>query len=108
MVTATVDALARMGAVLAFQSSWNGRVALGLSLAARRQSAVEFEGVGFTADGADLSLERTDTGVRAMSKVPASVALRNTRAAVCRGDDETMFAVHKVTAYKVAKVKTRM
>ena len=69
---------------------------------------MELEGVGFTADGADLSLERTDTGVRAMSKTPASVALRNARAAVCRGDDETMFAVHEVAAYKATKVETRV
>ena len=107
VVTATVDALASMGAVLTFRSSRDGRVALGLSSAARRQSAVEFEGVGFTVDGADLSLERTDMGVRAMSKTPASVALRNTRAVVCRGDHKTMFALHKVAAYKVAKVETR-
>ena len=36
VITVTVDALARMGAVLAFWSSWNGRVALGLSSATRR------------------------------------------------------------------------
>ena len=63
--------------------------------------------MGFTADGADLSFEGADTGVRAMSKAPASVALRNARAAVRRGDDETMFAVHEVAAYKVTKVETR-
>ena len=64
--------------------------------------------MGFTANGADFFFERADTGVRAMSKAPASVALWNARAVVCRGDDKTMFAIHKVAAYKVANVKTHM
>ena len=60
----------------------------------------------FAADRADLSLEGADMGVRTMSKAPASIALWNTRAAVCRGDDEMMYAVHEVVAHKVTKVKT--
>ena len=67
---------------------------------------MELKGVGFSADGADLSLERTDMGIRTVSKTPAMVALRNARGTVHRRDNETMFAIYEVTVYKITKVET--
>ena len=48
---------------------------LGFATAARCEGAVEGKDVGFSAQRAELSLERTDAGITFMPKAPAVITV---------------------------------
>ena len=81
---------------------------LGLAVAARREGAMKGKGVGFSAQWAELSLERADAGITFMPKAPAAIALGNTCTTFGRSEDETMTAIHEGAADEVSKVETRV
>ena len=95
MFLATVDAPSVMRTVLALWGGRDRRVMLGLASAARRKGAVEGKGVGFSAQRAELSLERADASITFMPKAPAVIALGNTGSAFGRSEDETVTTIHK-------------
>jgi len=68
---------------------------LGLTMTAGRQGAMIFDGVGVTADGAELAFEWADPRVGWMPKSPAAIALWNTYMFHSGEDGEAMFTIHK-------------
>ena len=107
MSSTTVDATRIMRARLAIRSGSDGRGVLRLAAAAGGQDAMHIDGVGFTADRAELTFEGTGARMRSMPKSPATVALGNSDVLLSRSNGKTMRAVHKGTTDKVAKIETR-
>ena len=56
---------------------------------------MEGKGVGFSAKGAELGLERADAGITFMPESPAAIALGDAGTTFCRSEDETIAAIHK-------------
>ena len=104
---ATVDAACIVRTVLSLWGGGDGRVVLRLATAARCEGAMEGKGVGFSAQRAELHLERADVGITFMPELPAAIALGNASTTFGRSKDETMTAVHERVADEVSKVETR-
>ena len=104
---ATVHASCLVGAFLPFRGGGNrlwyalGALRMGITLAAGRERAVEFNGVGAVADRAVAGFEGAGPRIRTMAKPPAPGALGHADALISRGDDESVFAVHKRPTDKV-------
>ena len=107
MFLAAVDTPCVVRTVVPFRSGRDRRVVLGLAMAAQHKGMMEGKSVGFSTQGAELSLERADTGITFMPEAPAVITLGNASLTFGRSKDETMTTVYEGVANKVSKVEIR-
>ena len=102
-----VDALGVMRARLPFGGGQDWRGVFRFALTTGGKRAVILLSVAFATYRTEFAFDWAHSGVSRVAKSPAAVALRDTNVFQCRGNGETMWAIHERTADKVSHLETR-